>query len=456
MFKRKREDSSSYLDLEYSNSNNRSQSLNNVNINRKSINGQFTDDFLVLSKYFPFLKKHMILNLRWKPFMPKSSSYHYDFNHPDSVYHLSKAILKHNYGLELYLPCSCEEDSCNLNKDLDVLNKYFKDLSASSNFIRYLAPCVPNRLSYIRAISSLLCLKNNESHISDIEAHNINSDEQLKLNIIVLDIGTGASCIYPLIGTSENSWNFIGTDIDNLTLELARENVEINHLEDRINLRLQRTPTLIFNSILYSHELVAMTMCNPPFHSSLEMTNLNPRTFSTGTERELVFSIPEDTNLSTEQSYMDNIECIGNSTVTGQLKFMLTEKHGDLAFIEIMLQESKLYCHNIVWFTTLVPRMSTLKKIKNIIHREMRHYNLNHVQQVQFLDSKLHHLYYEDSKFKFAPRPEVKIDVGSLHICEFRKFTLALGKQTRWVIAWTFYNSQQRLQIINNLIKLST
>lgn len=50
----------------------------------------------------------------------------------------------------------------------------------------------------------------------------------------VLDIGVGASCIYPLLGAKKNSWNFIGTEVDQRNLTFARENVTRNGLQDLI------------------------------------------------------------------------------------------------------------------------------------------------------------------------------------------------------------------------------
>jgi 23S rRNA A1618 N6-methylase RlmF len=49
--------------------------------------------------------------------------------------------------------------------------------------------------------------------------------------------GTGASCIYPLLGVSLNNWNFLATDINETSLQYAKQNVKLNHWEDKIELR---------------------------------------------------------------------------------------------------------------------------------------------------------------------------------------------------------------------------
>ncbi|UKK02977.1 hypothetical protein MACK_003079 [Theileria orientalis] len=413
----------------------------------------YKNDFLLLSKHYPVLKKHMTLNLRWKPLMPKSSMYHYDFNHQDSVYHLSKAILKHNYNMNLYLPCECPlEESCNMDKELDEYNQYLRESTGDLELNRFLAPCVPNRLSYIRAVSGLLSMERNNPEALERMNETYSSDRVLKGNqVLVLDIGTGASCIYPLVGVAENSWSFIGTDIDSLALEVAKKNLDINDLGGQIKLRFQSVGTLMFHKVLNSSEFVSLTVCNPPFHSSMEKTNVNPRTSSTGRESELVFSVPQNSVQTIEQSYMDSSE---NKIVSveGSLKHVFSEvEQGEAAFIEVMLKESKFYCHNVLWFTSLVAKLTTLKKLKALIQKEMRMYMLNHKQQEEFLNCKLEGLTNENNSMKLTQHTSKKVEVSQIHTCEFRTFTLKLGKQTRWAIAWTYYNSNQRMKIIEKL-----
>lgn len=62
-----------------------------------------------------------------------------------------------------------------------------------------LCPTVPNRSNYIHWIEDLLA--------SDIIVRNNNSKE----NVRGFDIGTGANCIYPLLGASLLGWSFVGS-----------------------------------------------------------------------------------------------------------------------------------------------------------------------------------------------------------------------------------------------------
>lgn len=46
--------------------------------------------------------------------------------------------------------------------------------------------------------------------------------------------GTGASCIYPLLGATMNGWYFLATEVDDICFDYATKNVEQNNLSDLI------------------------------------------------------------------------------------------------------------------------------------------------------------------------------------------------------------------------------
>jgi 23S rRNA A1618 N6-methylase RlmF len=62
-----------------------------------------------------------------------------------------------------------------------------------------LCPTVPNRSNYIHWIEDLLS--------SDLIPRISNSSETVR----GFDIGTGANCIYPLLGASLLGWSFVGS-----------------------------------------------------------------------------------------------------------------------------------------------------------------------------------------------------------------------------------------------------
>jgi 23S rRNA (adenine1618-N6)-methyltransferase len=78
-----------------------------------------------------------------------------------------------------------------------------------------LCPPVPGRADYIHHIADFLG-KNNFGKIPE------------GAKIKCLDIGMGASCIYPIIGSQEYGWSFIGSDIDPTAIESSNKIIESN------------------------------------------------------------------------------------------------------------------------------------------------------------------------------------------------------------------------------------
>ena len=72
-----------------------------------------------------------------------------------------------------------------------ILQEYFKlSVELAGN---YLCPTVPNRLNYICWVKDLL-----------------DSLVNLPGTVTGVDIGVGASAIYPLLGHTQYGWHFIG------------------------------------------------------------------------------------------------------------------------------------------------------------------------------------------------------------------------------------------------------
>ena len=77
-----------------------------------------------------------------------------------------------------------------------------------------MVPPIPGRADYIHYIAELL---------------------EKKDNVKVLDIGTGANCIYPIIGSQSYGWNFVASDIDSKSIENAQKIIDANkNLKDKI------------------------------------------------------------------------------------------------------------------------------------------------------------------------------------------------------------------------------
>ena len=108
-----------------------------------------------------------------------------DFSNPEAVKILNKALLHHYYGVEYW---------------------EFPDAN--------LCPPIPGRVDYLHYIADLLRVNN--------------SGEISKNNITCLDIGMGASCIYPILGVTEYDWNFIGSDIAEKSIANAKNIIASN------------------------------------------------------------------------------------------------------------------------------------------------------------------------------------------------------------------------------------
>lgn len=54
------------------------------------------------------------------------------------------------------------------------------------------------------------------------------------VRVCVFSSGTGASCIYPLLGATMNGWYFLATEVDDICFDYATKNVEQNNLSDLI------------------------------------------------------------------------------------------------------------------------------------------------------------------------------------------------------------------------------
>lgn len=148
-----------------------------------------------------------------------------DFARPDAVFALNRALLLHHYGLSHWeLPPGA------------------------------LCPPIPGRADYLHHLATLLKSSPPTPAATPITA---------------LDIGTGASCIYPILGARALGWNFVATDTDSGSIAWARRLVSANSvLNGRIECRHQPDPHSVFNHVTLPGEHFAVSLCNPPFHAS--------------------------------------------------------------------------------------------------------------------------------------------------------------------------------------------
>ena len=95
-----------------------------------------------------------------------------------------------------------------------------------------------------------------------------------------VDVGTGASCIYPLLSVARNpSWKFVATELDEESFKSAKSNIANNKLEDKIFLWKVNTTHALSSSTVrkllqFAEEDAKIArfhfcMCNPPFYKTL-------------------------------------------------------------------------------------------------------------------------------------------------------------------------------------------
>ena len=226
----------------------------------------------------------------------------------------------------------------------------------------YLCPAIPRRVDYIHYLADLLnetfncatLVEFNRNTNKDNNTENNNTKDNKNKKVSVLDIGTGAGCIYPILGHSEYNWNFVASDIDPTSIKFANKIIQSNSgLSNAIECRLQPDNKQIFNSIIKDDDFFHLTLCNPPFHKSLADA-------SKGTERKW-------TNLAknnSERNKPGTKALNSNNLNFGGQKAELWCPGGEVKFVRDMIKESKGYQKQVLWFTCLISKKDNLSAIK--------------------------------------------------------------------------------------------
>ncbi|MCJ1424275.1 hypothetical protein MMC29_002162 [Sticta canariensis] len=147
-----------------------------------------------------------------------------------------------------------------------------------------------------------------------------------------LDIGTGSSCIYPLLGCSlRPKWKFAAIDIDDRNYQYACQNVHRNSLQARILPFLTKPTDPLIPLDKLGLDSVDFTMCNPPFYTSVS---------------ELISS-------AAAKSHPPRSAC------TGAEVEMVTDG-GEVAFVQLMIKESCQLKTDCQWYTSMLGKLSSL------------------------------------------------------------------------------------------------
>ncbi len=251
----------------------------------------------------------------------------YDFKQLiESCRELAPFVKLNDYGdesIDFFKPAAVKM----LNK---ALLKYYYEIDNWDIPENYLCPPIPGRADYIHHIADLLGCKNKG---------NIPTGNQIKC----LDIGVGASCVYPIIGSKEYGWSFVGSEIDSVAVASANKIIELNSsLKGKIEIRLQSNTAVIFQGIIQKNEYFDLSICNPPFHASLEDAQH-------GTLRKL-------SNLKRKKITKPILN------FGGQYNELWCEG-GEERFVQNMILQSKEFATSCYWFSTLISKQSKLKGV---------------------------------------------------------------------------------------------
>ncbi len=199
----------------------------------------------------------------------------------------------------------------------------------------YLCPPVPGRADYLHHLADLLAESNGGVVPRGTAVH-------------VLDVGVGASAIYPLVGHREYGWSFVGSDIDAAALASAARILAANGLEAAIQLRRQADPAASFTGVVGPEDRFDLTLCNPPFHASL-------REAREGTQRKW-------RNLGRGDSARPVLNFGGRGAE-------LWCEGGEAGFIGRMATESARLPTQVLWFTSLVSNSASLPAVRRALRQ---------------------------------------------------------------------------------------
>ncbi len=299
-------------------------------------------DFSALVNSLPELKEHVVQN-------PKGEK-SINFSDPIAVKLLNKALLSHYYNIS----------------EWDIPQGY-------------LCPPIPGRADYIHRAAELLT-----QECKGLKHHLVRA----------LDIGVGANCIYPIIGATEYGWQYTASDVDPVSVETANEIANNNTaLVDKVECRLQNDSRHFFKNIIRPGEYYDMTTCNPPFHKSLLEAQQ-------GTDRKLKNLRANRNKRGHDTSHVaKSKQPVLNF---GGQKAELWCPGGEAEFIKNMALESKMFAHQVLWFSTLISKKDNVRWMCKNLEK-----------------------------------------VGAI---EIQIIEMAQGQKVSRFIAWTFKNQQQRLK----------
>ncbi|XP_067864452.1 RNA N6-adenosine-methyltransferase mettl16 [Heptranchias perlo] len=287
-------------------------------------------DFTYLASKYTEFQQHVHTNLTGKVSL--------NFKDPEAVRALTCTLLKEDFGLTIDIP------------------------------LERLIPTVPLRLNYIHWVEDLIGGGTDKSKL-----------------IRGIDIGTGASCIYPLLGATMNGWFFLATEVDDMCFNYAKKNVEQNHLSDLIKVVKVPQKTLLMDALKEESEIVYdFCMCNPPFFANqLEAKGVNSRNPSR----------PPPSSVN-----------------TGGITEIMAEG-GELEFVKRIIHDSLQLKKRLRWYSCMLGKKCSLAPLKE----ELRQQGVPKVTHTEFCQGRtmrwaLAWSFYDDVIMPSPPSKKRKLE----------------------------------------------
>uniref|UniRef100_A0A6G1SP69 U6 snRNA m(6)A methyltransferase n=1 Tax=Aceria tosichella TaxID=561515 RepID=A0A6G1SP69_9ACAR len=220
-----------------------------------------------------------------------------------------------------------------------LLHRYFqKRINIPSD---RLIPAVPQRLNYICWLEDLVKLLANQVNDS---------------NVLGIDIGTGASCIFPILSCHRNpSWSFIGVEADQKSFSVAVENVQKNFMDDRIKVVKVSTEEALNDILCLANSPVTFIMCNPPFFEeeygvTLEMSPNISGSGASGGGGSMIGGVSRPKSNANTSNKIESI-CSG----------------GEITFVGRLLEQSRHLKEEVTIYSSMLGRKQSLTHFKQTL-----------------------------------------------------------------------------------------
>ncbi|KAM9469091.1 RNA N(6)-adenosine-methyltransferase mettl16 [Clarias gariepinus] len=283
-------------------------------------------DFAYLASKYPDFQKHVQTTLTGRVML--------NFKDPEAVRALTCTLLKEDFGLNIEIP------------------------------VERLIPTVPLRLNYIHWVEDLIGGQGSPRR--------------------GIDIGTGASCIYPLLGASMNGWYFLATEVDDICYDYAKKNVDQNNMADLIKVVKVPQKTLLMDALKDESIVYDFCMCNPPFFANqLEAKGVNSR----NSRR------PPPSSIN-----------------TGGVTEIMAEG-GELEFVKRIIHDSVQLKRRLRWYSCMLGKKCSLGPLKE----ELRKQGVLKVTHTEFCQGRtmrwaLAWSFYEDVTMPSPPNKKRKLE----------------------------------------------